>query len=105
MSETADSGQVEILVETEVIDADDNGSIDIVSEVTTIVADVDGDGVIDAVEQTTVTAYDLTGDGRADVIESTTITGIDADGDGVIGDDEITIETVEATREDLDALD
>ena len=55
----------------------------------------------DIVERTTTTAYDVDGDGVPDVIESTTVTGVDVDGDGSFSDDEITIESTVAVREDL----
>ena len=48
--EDAGEGEIEVTVETEVIDVDEDGVPDIVSEVTTIVADLDGDGVPDVIE-------------------------------------------------------
>jgi hypothetical protein len=101
MSDTADSGEIDAVVETELVDVDGDGVIDAVTKTTTVVADVDGDGVADVIERTTTTAYDVDGDGIADVIESTTITGVDDDGDGSISDEEISVETVVAVREDL----
>jgi hypothetical protein len=101
MSDDADAGEIDAVVETELIDVDGDGVIDAVTKTTTVVADIDGDGVVDVVERTTTTAYDVDGDGIADAIESTTVTGVDDDGDGSFSDDEISVETVVAVREDL----
>jgi len=43
MSESEDAGDIEVTIETDVIDVDGDGIPDIVMEVTTIVADLDGD--------------------------------------------------------------
>ena len=76
-------------------------SADIDVSIETAVIDVDGDGIVDVIEQTTTTAYDVDGDGEPDLIETTTITGADVDGDGVIDEDEIEVEETIAVREDL----
>lgn len=99
MDET--QGQVEVGIETELVDLDGDGVVDAVREVTTTVVDVDGDGVPDLVEQTTTVAYDGDGDGIPDIIETTTITGVDANRDGTIDDDEISVDVSVAIREDL----
>ena len=101
MSEAADSGEIEVVVETDLVDVDGDGVVDMATEVTTIVADVDGDGVADVIQRTTTTAYDVDGDGVPDVIESTTVTGADVNQDGTIDEDEISVETTVAVREDL----
>jgi len=101
MDEPEAAADIDVIIETELIDVDGDGEIDIVSETTTVAIDVDGDGVVDIIEQTTTTAYDVDGDGEPDVVESTTITGIDVDGDGEISEDEIEVEATIAVREDL----
>jgi hypothetical protein len=101
MDEPEVAADIDVIIETELIDVDGDGEIDIVSETTTVAIDVDGDGVVDIIEQTTTTAYDVDGDGEPDVVETTTITGIDVDGDGVIDEDEIEIEETVAVRDDL----
>ena len=73
MDEPEDAGEVEITIETDAIDVDEDGIVDLVTEVTTIVADLDGDGVPDVIERTTVTGYDLDGDGVPDAIDRTTV--------------------------------
>jgi hypothetical protein len=102
MSDTENNGEIEVTVETEVIDVDGDGVADIVRETTTTIIDVDGDGVPDIVQQTVVTAIDVTGDGEADVIQTVTVTGVDVDGDGVLSDDEIDVEASVVSRDDLD---
>jgi len=99
MSDTPE-GQIETTVETEFIDVDGDGTIDVIRETTTTVVDVDGDGTIDIVQQTVTTAYDLTGDGEADLVESTTVTGVDVDGDGEFSDGGIGIERTTAGPEE-----
>jgi hypothetical protein len=94
-------GEIDIEVETDIIDVDDDGTVDAVSETTTTVVDVDGDGVPDIVQRTTTVAVDVDGDGIPDIIERTTITGVDANRDGVIDEDEIEVEVDVAVREDL----
>ncbi len=101
MSETEDTGEIDMTIETEVIDLDGDGVADAVVETTTTIIDVDGDGVADIVQETTITAIDLDGDGEADIIDETTITAVDLDGDGEFSDDEIEIEETTAVREDL----
>ena len=49
MSEEADSGEIDVVVETDLVDVDGDGVVDMATEVTTIVADVDGDGVADVI--------------------------------------------------------
>jgi hypothetical protein len=99
MDDTEDQAEIEIGIETDLVDIDGDGVIDAVSEVVTTVADVDGDGVADVVEQTTTTAYDVDGDGVADVVESTTVTGVDVNRDGTIDEDEIVVEHSLAVRD------
>ena len=82
MSETDNTGEIDMTIETEVID-------------------LDGDGVADAVVETTTTVVDVDGDGVADIVQETTITAVDVDGDGEFSDDEIEIEETTAVREDL----
>ena len=82
MSETEDTGEIDMTIETEVID-------------------FDGDGVADAVVETTTTIIDVDGDGVADIVDESTITAVDLDGDGAFSDDEIEIEETTAVREDL----
>ena len=82
MSETEDTGEIDVTIETEVID-------------------FDGDGVADAVVETTTTIIDVDGDGVADIVDESTITAVDLDGDGAFSDDEIEIEETTAVREDL----
>ncbi len=101
MDETDDAVEIDVTIETEVVDVDGDGIADVVSETTTTTIDVDGDGIVDIIEVTTTTGYDLDGDGEVDVIESTTVTGIDVDGDGEFDDDEIEVEEIVAVREDL----
>ncbi len=101
MTEAADSGEIDAIIETELVDVDGDGVIDKVTEVSTIVADVDGDGVADVIQHTTTTAYDIDGDGVPDVIESTKVTGVDLNQDGSISEDEIEVETTVAVREEL----
>lgn len=102
MSDAADdTAEIEVTVETEAVDVDGDGIIDIVTEVTTTLIDVDGDGIADVVEQTTITAYDVDGDGTPDLIESVTVTGADLDGDGTISEDEMAVESIVLVREDL----
>ena len=101
MHEPEESAEIDVTIETDLIDVDGDGVIDIVSETTTIAIDVDGDGIVDVIQQTTTTAYDVDGDGEPDLIESTTITGADVDGDGVISEDEIEIDEIVAVTEDL----
>jgi hypothetical protein len=103
MDETDESVDIDVLVETEIIDVDGDGVVDIVTETTTTVIDVDGDGVADIVQTTTTTAYDVDGDGEPDIIESTTITGVDVDGDGEFSEDEIEIDETIAVTEELAA--
>lgn len=105
MTDQSDDAEIDVTIETDVVDVDGDGVPDIVSEVTTVTVDVDGDGVADAVQQTTTTGYDLDGDGVVDVIETTTVTAADVDGDGEIADDEIVVEESIAVREDLVADD
>jgi hypothetical protein len=101
MSDTEDTGEIEMTIETEVIDLDGDGVADAVVETTTTLIDVDGDGIADIVQETTITAIDVDGDGLADIIDETTITAVDVDGDGEFSDDEIAIEETTAVREDL----
>jgi hypothetical protein len=120
MAATDDPGDIDMTVDTEMIDVDGDGitdmvvettttlidvdgdgAADVVSETTTTMYDLDGDGVADAVEETTITAIDIDGDGVADAIEITTISATDVDGDGQFSDDEIQIEEVTAVRKDL----
>jgi hypothetical protein len=101
MTEAADSGEIDAIIETELVDVDGDGVIDKVTEVSTIVADLDGDGVADVIQHTTTTAYDIDGDGVPDVIESTKVTGVDLDQDGSISEGEIEVETTVAVRDDL----
>jgi hypothetical protein len=101
MDDTKGEGEIEVTVETELLDVDGDGVADVVREVVTTVVDVDGDGVPDIVEQTTTIAYDLDGDGVADVIESATVTGVDANRDGTISEDEITVDGLVSIREDF----
>ena len=82
MGEAADSGEIEVTIETELLDVDGDGVVDVVSEVTTVVADLDGDGV-------------------PDVIESTRVTGADLNGDGSIDEGEISVEAVIAVRTEV----
>ena len=101
VSDKEPEGQIDIEVETDLIDVDGDGTVDAVRETTTAVVDVDGDGVPDIVQQTTTVAIDVDGDGVPDIVERTTITGVDVDGDGTIGEDEIVVETELAVRSDL----
>ncbi len=101
MPETDDSAEIDVTIETEVVDVDDDGVADIVSQTTTTTIDVDGDGTVDIVEVSTITAIDVDGDGEVDIIESTTVTGVDVDGDGEFDEDEIAVEEVIAVREGL----
>ena len=101
MSETDDTGEIDMTIETEVIDLDGDGVADAVVETTTTIIDVDGDGVADIVQETTITAIDVDGDGEVDIIDETTITAVDLDGDGEFSEDEIEIEETTAVREDL----
>ena len=101
MDEQDNDGTVDIEVETEILDADDDGTVDAVRETTTTVIDVDGDGVPDIVQQTTTIAVDVDGDGVPDVVGRTTVTGVDLDGDGTIDENEIDVEVDAAAREDL----
>lgn len=96
-----DTGEIDVSIETELVDVDGDGVVDVISETVTTLIDVDGDGVVDVVDVTTTTGYDLDGDGVPDVVESTSVTGVDLDGDGEISDDEIEIEETIAAREDL----
>ena len=82
MSETEDTGEIDMTIETEVID-------------------FDGDGVADAVVETTTTIIDVDGDGEADIVDESMITAVDLDGDGVFSGDEIEIEETTVVREDL----
>jgi hypothetical protein len=97
MSETDNTGEIDMTIETEVIDLDGDGVADAVVETTTTVVDV----VADIVQETTITAVDVDGDGEVDIIDETTITAVDVDGDGEFSDDEIEIEETTAVREDL----
>jgi len=63
MDDTKGTGEIDITVDTELVDVDGDGLVDVAREVTTTVVDVDGDGVPDIIEQTTTTAYDIDGDG------------------------------------------
>ena len=101
MSDTEDTGEIDMTIETEVIDLDGDGVADAVVETTTTIIDVDGDGVADIVQETTITAIDVDGDGQVDIIDETTITAVDLDGDGQFSEDEIEIEETTAVREDL----
>ena len=101
MDEPEEDAEIDVVVETELIDVDGDGVIDAVTETTTTVIDVDGDGVADIVQQTTTTAYDIDGDGEVDLVESTTVTGVDMDGDGEFGADEVEIDETIAVSEDL----
>lgn len=101
MSDTEDTGEIDMTIETEVIDLDGDGVADAVVETTTTIIDVDGDGVADIVQETTITAIDVDGDGEVDIIGETTITAVDLDGDGEFSEDEIEIEETTAVREDL----
>ena len=101
MSETENTGEIDMTIETEVIDLDGDGVADAVVETTTTIIDVDGDGVADIVQETTITAIDVDGDGEVDIIDETTITAVDLDGDGEFSEDEIEIEETTAVREDL----
>ena len=56
MPETDDSAEIDVTIETEVVDVDGDGVADIVSQTTTTTIDVDGDGVVDLVEVNTITA-------------------------------------------------
>jgi len=100
-AENEDTGEIDVTIETELIDVDGDGIVDVISETVTTLIDLDGDGVVDVVDVTTTTGYDLDGDGVPDVIESASITGADLDGDGEISEDEIEIEETVAVREDL----
>ena len=100
-AENEDSGEIDITIETELIDVDGDGVVDVITETVTTLVDVDGDGVVDLVDVTTTTGYDLDGDGVPDVIESASVTGADLDGDGEISEDEIEIEETVAVRDDL----
>jgi len=100
-ADSEDSGEIDITIETELIDVDGDGVVDVISETVTTLIDVDGDGVVDLVDVTTTTGYDLDGDGVPDVIESTSVTGADLDGDGEISEGEIEIEETVAVRDDL----
>ena len=102
MPETDDSAEIDVTIETEVVDVDGDGVADVVSQTTTTTIDVDGDGLVDIVEVSTITAYDVDGDGEVDIIESTTVTGVDVDGDGEFEEDEIAVEEIVAVREGLD---
>ncbi len=95
------TGEIDMTIETEVIDLDGDGIADAVVETTTTLIDVDGDGIADIVQETTITAIDVDGDGEADIIDETTITAVDLDGDGEFSEDEISIEETTAVREDL----
>ena len=55
MSDTDDAGEIDVTIETEVIDVDGDGVADMVIETTTTTIDVDGDGVADIVSETTTT--------------------------------------------------
>ena len=101
MSDTENTGEIDMTIETEVIDLDGDGVADAVVETTTTIIDVDGDGVADIVQETTITAIDVDGDGEVDIIDETTITAVDLDGDGEFSEDEIEIEETTAVREDL----
>ena len=101
MGDEEPQGEIDIEVDTEVVDIDGDGTIDAVRETTTTVIDVDGDGVPDIVQQTTTTAIDVDGDGVPDIVERTTVTGVDVNGDGTIDEDEIEIEEELAVRSDL----
>ena len=107
MSDTAEptanevQGDVNVTVETEVVDVDGDGVVDYVTETVTTAIDLDGDGIADVIQQKTTTVYDLDGDGTPDVVETTTITAADLDGDGDISEDEVLIESELAVREDL----
>ncbi len=100
MSDTEDTGEIDVTIETEVIDVDGDGVADMVIETTTTVIDIDGDGVADVVSETTTTMYDVDGDGVVDAVEETTITTIDVDGDGVA--DVVEVTTTSATDIDGD---
>jgi hypothetical protein len=101
MSDTENTGEIDMTIETEVVDIDGDGVADAVVERTTTMIDVDGDGVVDIVQETTITAVDVDGDGEVDVIDETTITAVDVDGDGEFSEDEIEIEETTAVRDDL----
>ena len=78
---------------------ENTGEIDMTIE--TEVVDLDGDGVADMVIETTTTVIDVDGDGVADIVQETTITAVDLDGDGEFSEDEIEVEGTTAIREDL----
>ena len=82
MSDMENTGEIDMTIETEVVD-------------------LDGDGVADMVIETTTTVVDVDGDGVADIVQETTITAVDLDGDGEFSEDEIEIEETTAIREDL----
>ena len=71
VDENRTEGEIDIKVETEVVDVDGDGTIDAMRETTTTVVDVDGDGIPDIVQQTTTVAIDVDGDGVPDIVERT----------------------------------